>query len=313
VERDCPEQRNVTRPPPVPTTIDKVRIGTLRRPSGPLLVALRGDRLLDLAAGDPALPRTARELLGSDGWQSAAERAAESAPQVAWEPEQLLPPIPDPGKVLCIGRNYAAHAEELGHTTVDERPEVFVRTRTSLASPYQGIARPRVSEQLDYEVELAVVIGRRGRHVAASEAMPLVAGYCVFNDVSVRDYQVTREQWTAGKNFDGTGPFGPFLVTADEVEDPHDLELSTTVLLAGGGEEELQRARTSLLVHRIPELIAYITEWATLEPGDVIATGTPPGVGLGRRPPRWLRPGETLVSRIEGLGELRNPVVAETA
>jgi len=289
-----------------------VRIGTLRRAPESLLVAFDGDRLLDLRAAAPELPTTLREVLRQDGWQERLGRAAEAAPEVPWEPELLLPPIPDPGKVLCIGRNYAAHAKELGHATVDERPEVFVRTRTSLASPYQEIARPRVSEQLDYEVELAFVIGRAGRHVAAADAMRHVAGYCVFNDVSVRDYQLTREQWTAGKNFDGTAPFGPFLVTADEVPDPHDLELSTTVELAGGGEEELQRSRTSLLVHRIPELIAYITDWTTLEPGDVIATGTPPGVGLGRQPPRWLRPGETLISRVQGLGELRNRVVEES-
>ena len=287
-----------------------MRLGTLRHSSGQLLVALRGDDLVDLRAADSDLPGSLREVLREDGWQDRLARAAAAGPTVPWEPELLLPPV-DPGKVLCIGRNYAAHAQELGHTVVDERPEVFVRTRTSLASPYQDITRPRVSEQLDYEVELAVVIGRGGRHLEAADAMSHVAGYCVFNDVSVRDYQISREQWTAGKNFDGTGPLGPFLVTADEVSDPHALELSTTVLLAGGGEEELQRSSTSLLVHRIPELIAYITEWATLEPGDVIATGTPPGVGLGRTPPRWLRPGETLVSRVDGLGELRNRVVGD--
>lgn len=277
-----------------------------------MLVAARDDRLFDLAAAAPDLPPSLRLVLATDGWQERLKRALEAAPEVPWEPELLLPPVPDPGKVLCIGRNYAAHAEELGHTVVDERPEVFVRTRTSLAGPYQEIARPRVSEQLDYEVELAVWIGRGGRHIAAADALRHVAGYSVFNDGSVRDYQLTREQWTAGKNFDRTGPLGPFLVTADEVPDPHALELSTTVLRADGSEEELQRSSTSLLVHRIPELIAYLTEWTTLEPGDVIATGTPPGVGLGRKPPRWLQPGETLISRVEGLGELRNPVVAES-
>lgn len=290
-----------------------MRLGTLHGASGTRLVVLDGDRLRDLSAAAPAPPGSLRRLLAEDGWQDRLARAADTAPELPWEPELLLPPVPDPGKVLCIGRNYAAHAQELGHITVEERPEVFVRTRTSLASPYQEIARPRVSEQLDYEVELAVVIGRGGRHIAAHDALGHVAGYCVFNDLSVRDYQMSREQWTAGKNFDGTGPLGPFLVTADEVPDPHALGLSTTVLLEGGGEEELQRSSTSLLVHRIPELIAYITEWATLEPGDVITTGTPPGVGLGRQPPRWLRPGETLISRIEGLGELRNRVVEESA
>jgi acylpyruvate hydrolase len=277
-----------------------------------VLVLQQDGRLLDVSQAAAGSSGSLRRLLAEDGWQDRVRRAAAAAAEVPWDADRLLPPIPDPGKVLCIGRNYAAHAEELGHHVVDERPEVFVRTRTSLAGPYEEIARPRVSEQLDYEVELAVVIGRAGRHIEPSAALGHVAGYCVFNDGSVRDYQLTREQWTAGKNFDGTAPFGPFLVTADEVPDPHQLELSTTVLLADGGEEELQRSSTSLLVHRIPDLIAYITEWATLEPGDIIATGTPPGVGLGRKPPRWLRPGETLVSRVEGLGELRNRVVEET-
>ena len=286
-----------------------MRLGTLLTAAGPRLVAARDGGVVDLVAADPTVPPTLREALaeGDPGRLAAAAARGEAHP---FEPAHLLAPL-DPGKVLCIGRNYAAHAAELGNTAQASRPEVFLRSRTSLAAPYADVARPRVSEQLDYEVELAVVIGRRGRHVNEAQALDHVAGYCVFNDLSVRDYQVTREQWTAGKNFDGTGPFGPFLVTADEVPDPHDLELSTTVRSASGDEEELQRSNTSFVVHRIPELIAYLTEWTTLEPGDVIATGTPAGVGLGRVPARWLKPGETVISRIEGLGELRNLVVDE--
>lgn len=288
-----------------------MRYGTLRTAAGDRIVVAREGRLHDLNAAAPDLPTSLRQVLEDEAWPARLAAAAEAAPEVDWSPDDLLPPVPDPGKVLCIGRNFAAHAEELGHQTVEERPEVFLRTGTSLAAPYAPIARPRVSEQLDYEVELAVVIGRRGRHVRAEQALDHVAGYCVFNDGSVRDYQLTREQWTAGKNFDGTGPLGPFLVTADDVPDPHALELSTVVVGADGKEEELQRSSTAMLVHRIPDLIAYITEWTTLEPGDVIATGTPPGVGAGRKPPRWLRPGETVVCKIYGLGELRNPIVEE--
>jgi 2-keto-4-pentenoate hydratase/2-oxohepta-3-ene-1,7-dioic acid hydratase in catechol pathway len=288
-----------------------MRLGTLLTDEGPRLVAARDGGTVDLLAADPGLPATLREVLEAGGLEDRLRAAAATGPVEPLDPGRLLPPIPDPGKVLCIGRNYTEHAAETGHTVQESRPEVFLRTRTSLAPPNADVAVPSVSEQLDYEVELAVVIGRRGRRIPAGRAMEHVAGYAVFNDISVRDYQLAREQWTAGKNFDGTGPLGPFLVTADEVPDPHDLELSTTVVCADGSAEELQRSRTSMLVHRIPDLLAYISEWTTLEPGDVIATGTPAGVGLGRNPHRWLRPGETVIVRVEGLGELRNRVVEE--
>ena len=274
-------------------------------------MAARDGGVVDVQAADPSLPGSLREALAGPGLMSRLEAAAAAGDVTPFDPGDLLAPVPDPGKVLCIGRNYADHASETGHTILDTRPEVFLRSRTSLASPFAAVAVPSLSEQLDYEVELAVVVGRPGRHVPEGRAHEHVAGYAVFNDFSVRDYQITREQWTAGKNFDGTGPLGPFLVTADEVPDPYALELSTTVVRVDGTEEELQRATSSQLVHRIAELIAYLTEWTTLEPGDIIATGTPAGVGLGRSPNRWLRPGETVISRIEGLGELRNVVVEE--
>jgi 2-keto-4-pentenoate hydratase/2-oxohepta-3-ene-1,7-dioic acid hydratase in catechol pathway len=288
-----------------------MRLGTLLTEGGARVVAAREGGVVDLLAADPDLPPTLREMLADESLAPRLEAAAELGVVEPLDPARLLPAIPDPGKVLCIGRNYAEHAAETGHAVQESRPEVFVRTRTSLTAPYAPVAVPSLSEQLDYEVELAVIIGRRGRHVPAAAALEHVAGYAVFNDFSVRDYQIAREQWTAGKNFDGTGPLGPFVVTADEVPDPHGLELSTTVIGRDGTEELLQRSNTSLLVHRIPELIAYITEWSTLEPGDVIATGTPAGVGLGRNPRRWLRAGETVISRVETLGELRNSVVDE--
>jgi 2-keto-4-pentenoate hydratase/2-oxohepta-3-ene-1,7-dioic acid hydratase in catechol pathway len=166
---------------------------------------------------------------------------------------------------------------------------------------------------MDYEVELAVVIGPQGRHIPSHRALEHVAGYCVLNDVSIRDYQMAAQQWTPGKNFDRTGPLGPFLVTADEVPDPQQLRLSTAVLRRDGKEEVLQDSNTRLMMRPVADLIAHLSSFTTLEPGDVIATGTPGGVGLGRRPPRWLVPGEVLISRVQGVGELRNPVVDEDA
>ena len=288
-----------------------MRLGTLQTADGPRPVAARDGGTVDLLAADPDLPPTLREILADGSLLGRLEAAAGLGVVEPLDPARLLPPIPDPGKILCIGRNYTEHAAETGHTVTLERPEVFLRTRTSLAAPFAPVTVPAVSEQLDYEVEMAVVIGRPGKNIPAGSALAHVAGYTVFNDLSVRDYQLALEQWTAGKNFDGTGPLGPFLVTADEVPDPHSLNLSTTVVRTDGTAEELQSSNTSLLVRKIPELIAYISEWTTLETGDVIATGTPAGVGLGRDPRRWLRPGETVIVRVEGLGELRNSVVEE--
>jgi len=280
-----------------------VRLGTLLTDAGPRAVALRGGELVEL-------PGTVRGLLaaGPEATRRAVEEATAAHP---CEPARLGPAVPDPGKVLCIGRNYVEHVEELGGERPPERPEVFMRARTSLAGPYQPVRRPWVSQQMDWEVELAVVIGRPGRYVPARAAMDHVAGYCVFDDISLRDFQNFGRQWTPGKNFDGSGPLGPFLVTADEVPDPFGLELSTTVVDADGGERVMQRSNTSLMVHRIPDLIAFLSLFTTLEPGDVIATGTPGGVGLGRTPPVWLEPGQTVVCRVESLGDLKNQVVEE--
>src|SRR5919204_1429095 len=290
-----------------------MRIGTLNTPSGPrAVVPLDGDRLVDVNATDPSLPADTVQLLklGPDALRRAAA-AAESgqARTLPFEAEKLAPAVM-PGKLLCIGRNYAAHAAETG-SQVPEKPEVFVRTRTSITGPYANIARPSISEALDYEVELAVVIGRPAKRVKKEQALDYVAGYCVFNDVSLRDFQRHSTQWTPGKNFDATGPLGPFLVTADQVPDPQNLNLSTTVVKTDGSEEELQSSNTEDMVHTVADCIAYISQWATLEPGDVIATGTPQGVGLGRDPKRWLVPGETVICRVQGLGETRNLVVSE--
>jgi acylpyruvate hydrolase len=280
-----------------------VRLGTLWTDAGSRTVVLRDGQL----AG---VPGSLRELLG--GGPEGLRRAVDSAdPLEAYDPSRLGPAIADPGKVFCIGKNYADHVEELGGGTASAHPEVFLRSRTSLAGPYQPVPRPHVSERMDWEVELAVVIGKPGRYIPAGRAGEHIAGYCVFNDISFRDFQNFGSQWTPGKNFDRSGPLGPFVVTADEVADPFHLDLTCSLRHADGTEETVQSSNTSLMIHRIPDLIAFLSQFTTLEPGDVIATGTPGGVGFGRRPPVWLRPGQTVICRIEGLGDLKNQVVEE--
>ena len=274
-----------------------MRIGTLQTDSGLRTVAVRDGNLVELAGG-------INELLA--GGREAQQRALDAGgAEHPLEEARLAPAVPNPGKIICVGRNYADHAAETGHA-VSEKPEIFLRARTSLLAPFAPVVRPRVSEQLDFEVELAVVIGRGGRYIPAARALEHVGGYAVFNDFSIRDYQTRNSQWIPGKNFDGSGPLGPFVVTPDEVPDPFDLEISLKV-----DQETMQSSNTRLMVHRIPDVIAFCSEWATLEPGDVIATGTPSGVGLGRKPPRWLQPGETVFTAVEGVGTLKNQVLEE--
>ena len=280
-----------------------MRIGTLRLNGALRPVALEGEELVELDSA------SVKDLLaeGPAGYEKALRSARGRHP---CRPEQLAPAIPDPGKILCIGRNYADHAAETGHT-VNPVPDVFMRAATSLLGPFDPVRRPRVSDNLDFEVELAIVIGRGGRYLEEPAAMGHIAGYAVFNDYSIRDFQHAGTQWIPGKNFDGTGPLGPFLVTADEVPDPNNLAISLTIRKADGSEELMQNSNTSLLMHKLPRLVSYCSQFTTLEPGDVIATGTPSGVGTGRTPKRWLVPGETVISRVEGIGELKNQVLEE--
>jgi 2-keto-4-pentenoate hydratase/2-oxohepta-3-ene-1,7-dioic acid hydratase in catechol pathway len=218
---------------------------------------------------------------------------------------RLLPAVPRPPKIVCVARNYGAHAQEAGRE-VSPIPILFPRFANTLVAHGDPVVRPSVSDELDWEGELAVVIGRGGRHVTPEAALGHVAGYSIFNDVTVRDYQFRVAQYTAGKNFSASGPLGPYLVLADEIADPHDLEIVTTV-----SGEEMQRASTRDMLFDIPTLIAHISEFVELEPGDVIPTGTPAGVGFTREPPRFLRPGDTVSVSIDGLGTLENPVLAE--
>jgi acylpyruvate hydrolase len=274
-----------------------------------LVAALDGgdDVAVDLKRSRPELPTDIVEFLalGERGREAANAALADADALVDVADVTFLPVIPNPRKFLCVGRNYHDHVQE-GRQDTPDVPVFFARFGSSLVGNREPIVRPRVSTQLDWEGELGVVLGKPGRHVPADRALELVAGYTIFNDGSVRDYQARGVQWTAGKNFWRTGPFGPWLVTADEVPDPHGLELRTFV-----NGEQVQGANTTQLIFDIPALIAHVSEWLPLEPGDVIATGTPSGVGLYSDPPRFLEAGDSVAVEIEGLGRLENPVVDE--
>jgi 2-keto-4-pentenoate hydratase/2-oxohepta-3-ene-1,7-dioic acid hydratase in catechol pathway len=278
---------------------DAARYGVHEGPEGAGVLRDVTDRLPE--------PDLARVLAAPDGLGRLADAAA-TAPHVDPRAVTWLPPVVAPAKILCIGVNYHAHREEMGRGDDAPHPTVFVRWPSSLVGHGQPVVRPLESEAFDYEGELAVVIGRRGRRIAVADALDHVAGYSCFLDGSVRDWQRHTTQFTAGKNFDRSGAFGPWIVTADEVPDPGVLHLRTTV-----DGEVLQDSGTDLLIASVPELIAYCSTFATLEPGDVIATGTPGGVGSARTPPRWLRPGESVEVTISGIGTLANPVRDETA
>jgi 2-keto-4-pentenoate hydratase/2-oxohepta-3-ene-1,7-dioic acid hydratase in catechol pathway len=219
---------------------------------------------------------------------------------------RLRAPIPRPPKLICIGLNYRDHAEE-SKMPIPEVPTVFAKFASAVIGHGHPIVLPKNSTKPDYEAEFAIVIGKRGRHVPEERWRDYVFGYTMVNDVSARDFQMATSQWMIGKTFDTFAPMGPAVVTADEIEDPHNLAISLT--LSG---EVMQNSNTSNLIFQAPRLIAYLSSVFTLEPGDVIATGTPAGVGFARKPPRWLKPGDETRVKVEGLGELVNPVVAET-
>ena len=216
----------------------------------------------------------------------------------------FLPPVPNPGKIVCLGQNYRKHIEEMGREPT-KFPVIFAKFANVLTGHRQPIVLPKVSQQVDYEAELALVIGRTGRDIAPEDAFAYIGGYMCFNDVSVRDYQYRTPQWLQGKTFDTSGPCGPALVTADEVSDPQSLDISLRL-----NGEVMQQSNTSDLFFDIPTIIAYISQIMTLEPGDIIATGTPGGVGVARNPQVFLKAGDVVQVEIAGLGTLENPVVA---
>jgi 2-keto-4-pentenoate hydratase/2-oxohepta-3-ene-1,7-dioic acid hydratase in catechol pathway len=217
----------------------------------------------------------------------------------------LLAPIPRPPKVICVGLNYRDHAAE-ARMEIPEVPTIFSKFPSAITGPGAPVILPRNSVKPDYEAELAVVIGQGGRHIPGEFWRRHVYGYTCLNDVSARDFQMATSQWLMGKTFDTFAPMGPWIVTADEVADAHALDISMEI-----NGEVLQQSNTRHLIFGIPRLIEYLSSVFTIEPGDVISTGTPAGVGFARKPPRWLKPGDEMVVKIAGVGELRNPVVAE--
>jgi acylpyruvate hydrolase len=256
-----------------------------------------------LTQRDGGFPGTLPELIAQGGDLLSVGRSLGKSPAIDLNAVRLLPPVPVPPKILCVGVNYKDHLEESG-LKQPAYPEIFARFATSLIAHQEPIRRPRESIALDYEAELAVVIGKSGRRIPQEEALDHVAGYSLFNDATVRDFQLRTPQWTMGKNFDGTGSFGPWLVTPDAVP-PGARGLRLQGRLNG---RVMQDTRTDLLIFNVAALIELISVAMSLERGDVIITGTPGGVGAARKPPVFMQPGDIFEVEIEGLGVLANPV-----
>jgi 2-keto-4-pentenoate hydratase/2-oxohepta-3-ene-1,7-dioic acid hydratase in catechol pathway len=270
--------------------------------------AVVGDGIVDLRRrlGAARFP-SVKAVLAAGALEEARRAASGAEPDHRLADVALRPPVPDPDKILCVGLNYKAHREETGRKPSDH-PSIFTRFASTQVGSGEPLVKPKNSEAFDFEGELAVVIGERGRHVPRSRALDLVAGYSVYFDGSVRDWQRHTTQWTPGKNFPATGGFGPWLVTADEVPDPTALTLVTRL-----DGSEVQRTATDLMLFDIPAILEYLTGFCELAPGDVVATGTPGGVGYAREPPLFMRPGARVEVEISGIGVLRHEVVAEGA
>jgi 2-keto-4-pentenoate hydratase/2-oxohepta-3-ene-1,7-dioic acid hydratase in catechol pathway len=284
-----------------------MRLVTFERNGTVAAGVLEGDKIVALepigfhsvqevaAGGGEALQRV-RDLLSGTGKSDVFPAATVT----------LRAPLPRPTKIICIGLNYGDHAIE-SKMEIPKVPTVFSKYASAVIGPGESIVLPQNSVKPDYEAEMAFVIGEGGRHIPAKRWQEHVFGYMNLNDVSARDFQMATSQWMMGKTFDTFAPCGPALVTADEIADPHNLDISLTI-----NGERLQHSNTRELIFPIPDLIAYLSSVFTLEPGDIVSTGTPAGVGFSHNPPRWLRPGDQVVVSVEGLGELSNPVVAES-
>lgn len=284
-----------------------MRLVTFTHRASRRIGVLTDEGIVDLAQADPTLPRDMIAFLGggSDALAMARAAAAGRAPRLPVSEVTLDAPVPRPPKFLAIGLNYADHVKESG-LSAPPFPVFFNKQSTCVTGPYAPIHLPRVSSLLDYEGELAFVIGRRCRHVPRDRASQVIAGYLVCNDVSVRDWQLRTPTMTMGKSFDTHGPLGPWLVTADEIGDPHALELRTWV-----NGELRQHSNTRELIYDCFAQVEHLTTAFTLEPGDVITTGTPSGVGGARQPPAFLRAGDVVRIEIEGIGAIENRVIDE--
>lgn len=284
-----------------------MKIVTFRRAgTAPEPGVVTGDRVIGLAGAGYndvlsliASWDTARPVVESFVKDAPREASADLASVT------LMAPIPRPPKLICVGLNYRDHAIESG-MEIPAVPTIFNKFPNVVIAPGDTIVLPKASVKPDYEAEFAFVIGKGGRHISADQWSSHVFGYTIVNDVSARDFQLQTSQWLMGKTFDTFAPMGPWIVTSDEIADPHALDIRMTI-----SGEVLQNSNTRELIFRIPELISFLSGVVTLEPGDIVSTGTPAGVGFGHKPPRWLREGDECVITVEGIGELRNPVTVE--
>jgi acylpyruvate hydrolase len=267
----------------------------------------KGNQIIPVSEIDADLPHTLLDLLALDSLADLEEKTeASDATGISIDDIEFRPLLPRPGKIICIGRNYAAHAAE-GGAAVSKYPEIFYRGATTLVAHNGPIIRPQCSEMLDFEGEFAFVVGKKCRHATEENALDCIAGYTLFNDATIRNYQRFSSQWTIGKNFDDTGAFGPELVTADTL--PEGLAgLTLTTRLNG---KLMQTGEVNDLIFPVDKLVVLLSECLTLEPGDVVVTGTPSGVGYARKPPVWMKPGDTVDVEIEGLGKLTNTIQDE--
>ena len=284
-----------------------MRLATVITEEGPRL-HVRGEQgYVDVAVatGDERLSELNAVLAGDDDVQARVREAAGQAGRELTE-DEFAAAVPAPRRILCLGVNYVEHALEGGRAPTTW-PEIFVRGTDSVAAPYGELVKPYLSSRFDYEGELAIVIGRGGRYIRAENALDAIAGYVVVMDGTAREWQRAATQWTPGKNFDGTMPIGPEVVTADAL-DVSDLQLTTTL-----NGEVMQSASTALMIFDVPRTIEFLSTFTTLRLGDVIATGTPGGVGFARQPPVWLTAGDVIEVEIEGLGRIANRVVEEQA
>ncbi len=289
-----------------------MKLATILTPHGPRAALAVADGYIDLHATDPGLPTCVKTLLAaSPAVRKAASEVAssKSAVKYAANAVKLLPPVPQPGKILCIGLNYRDHAIE-GGKAIPTEPVLFGKFPNTLIAHGEPIVLPKVAQKVDYEAELVIVIGKTGKNIPNTDAaFEYVGGYTVGHDVSARDWQFRGEekQWIIGKTFDTFAPTGPVLVTADELTNPHNLQVQLRL-----NGETLQNSNTKEFIFGVPHLLWFLSQVITLEPGDLIFTGTPPGVGIARKPPILLKAGDVAEVEIEGIGTLKNPVVAES-
>lgn len=264
--------------------------------------AVVGDKVIDLQSAFAGRAADLKSLIAADLIAEASAFAKTATPTLALADLELLPVIPNPGKIVCVGLNYGEHVRETGRE-ITESPALFLRLNESQVAHGQDIIRPRESHRLDYEGEIAVIIGKGGRRISEADSWSHIAGYSCYNDGSIRDWQVATTQWTPGKNFYRTGGFGPWMVTSDEIKPNQQMTLTTRL-----NGQELQRATTDMMIHSIPRQIAYISTFIPLEAGDVIVTGTPGGVGNKRTPQLFMKPGDVVEIEVDAVGILRNGI-----